>query len=78
VNRARKLAMLACAICVTPIVFASGVTSMWLAAALVGLAAAAHRAGRRTCSRWCPTSSRGPPSRRWSASAAWPARLAEC
>ena len=43
VNRARKLTMLTCALCVTPIVFASGVTSMWLAVALVGLAAAAHQ-----------------------------------
>ena len=43
VNRARKLAMLTCAVCVTPIVFASGVTSMWVAVALVGLAAAAHQ-----------------------------------
>jgi ACS family hexuronate transporter-like MFS transporter len=43
VNRARKLAMLVCALCVTPIVFASGVTSMWVAVALVGLAAAAHQ-----------------------------------
>jgi ACS family hexuronate transporter-like MFS transporter len=43
VNRARKLAMLVCAVCVTPIVFASAVTSMWVAVALVGLAAAAHQ-----------------------------------
>ena len=43
VNRARKLAMLTCAVCVTPIVFASGVTSMWVAVGLVGLAAAAHQ-----------------------------------
>jgi ACS family hexuronate transporter-like MFS transporter len=43
VNRARKLAMLVCAACVTPIVLASGVTSMWVAVALVGLAAAAHQ-----------------------------------
>ena len=43
VNRARKLAMLVCAVCVTPIVFASSVTSMWVAVALVGLAAAAHQ-----------------------------------
>jgi ACS family hexuronate transporter-like MFS transporter len=43
VNRARKLAMLVCAVCVTPIVFASNVTSMWVAVGLVGLAAAAHQ-----------------------------------
>ena len=43
VNRARKTAMLACALAVTPIVFASRVTDMWAAALLVGLAAAAHQ-----------------------------------
>lgn len=43
VNRARKTAMLACALAVTPIVFASQVRGMWTAALLVGLAAAAHQ-----------------------------------
>jgi MFS transporter, ACS family, hexuronate transporter len=43
VNRARKTAMLVCALCVTPIVFASQVTGLWTAVALVGLAAAAHQ-----------------------------------
>jgi ACS family hexuronate transporter-like MFS transporter len=43
VNRARKIAMLVCALAVTPIVFASRVTDMWAAALLVGLAAAAHQ-----------------------------------
>jgi ACS family hexuronate transporter-like MFS transporter len=43
VNRARKMTMLVCALCVTPIVFASRVTSLWTAVALVGLAAAAHQ-----------------------------------
>ncbi len=43
VNRARKTAMLVCALAVTPIVFASRVTDMWAAALLVGLAAAAHQ-----------------------------------
>jgi len=43
VNRARKLAMLVCAICVTPIVFASRVSSLWTAVTLVGIAAAAHQ-----------------------------------
>ena len=43
VNAARKTAMLTCALLVTPIVFVSGVKSLWLAVALVGLAAAAHQ-----------------------------------
>ncbi|MEO8360350.1 MAG: MFS transporter [Vicinamibacteria bacterium] len=43
VNRARKMAMLICALCVTPIVFASQVKSLWLSVALVSLAAAAHQ-----------------------------------
>ena len=43
VNRARKTAMLACAVMVTPIVFVSQVKSLWLAVGLVGLAAAAHQ-----------------------------------
>ena len=43
VNASRKLAMLLCAVCVTPIVFASGATSLWAAVLLIGLAAAAHQ-----------------------------------
>lgn len=43
VNRARKIAMLICALLVTPIVFASRVQSMWAAVALIGLGAAAHQ-----------------------------------
>ena len=43
VNAARKTAMLICALCVVPIVFASQVKSLWLAVALVSLAAAAHQ-----------------------------------
>ena len=42
-NRARKTAMLLCALAVTPIVFASSVSSLWVAVLLVGLAAAAHQ-----------------------------------
>jgi ACS family hexuronate transporter-like MFS transporter len=42
-NAARKTAMLLMALSVTPIVFASGVTSLWVAVGLVGLAAAAHQ-----------------------------------
>src|SRR5712692_76377 len=43
INRARKTAMLLCALAVTPIVFASNVKNLWVAVGLVGLAAAAHQ-----------------------------------
>ena len=43
INRARKTAMLICAIAVTPIVFASNVKNLWAAVGLIGLAAAAHQ-----------------------------------
>ena len=43
VNLARKTALLVCAICVVPIIFASRVNSVWAAVLLVGLAAAAHQ-----------------------------------
>jgi len=42
-NRARKTAMLVCALGVTPMVFVSGVSHLWLAVAIIGLAAAAHQ-----------------------------------
>ena len=43
VNAARKTAMLVCALCVTPIIFASQTSSLWVAVLLIGLAAAAHQ-----------------------------------
>ena len=43
VNRARKTAMLLCALCVVPIVSASRVSGLWLSVGLIGLAAAAHQ-----------------------------------
>jgi ACS family hexuronate transporter-like MFS transporter len=43
VNKARKLTMLLCALCVVPIVFASVTDSVHLAVALIALAAAAHQ-----------------------------------
>ena len=43
VNRARKGAMLVCALSVTPIVFASTASNLWVAVALIGLATAAHQ-----------------------------------
>jgi ACS family hexuronate transporter-like MFS transporter len=43
VNRARKTAMLVCALCVTPIVLASRASNLWTTVALVGIAAAAHQ-----------------------------------
>jgi ACS family hexuronate transporter-like MFS transporter len=42
-NRARKTAMLVCALAVTPMFFATSVTNVWSAVALIGLAAAAHQ-----------------------------------
>lgn len=43
VNASRKTAMLVCALAVVPIVFASMITSLWLAVALIALAVAAHQ-----------------------------------
>jgi ACS family hexuronate transporter-like MFS transporter len=43
VTKARKMAMLICAVCVVPIVFASQADSVWLAVGLLGLATAAHQ-----------------------------------
>lgn len=42
-NRARKTAMLICALTVTPIVLAANVRSLWGAVALLGLATASHQ-----------------------------------
>ena len=42
-GRARKTAMLICALCVTPIVLVSQTSNMWVAVVLIGLAAAAHQ-----------------------------------
>jgi ACS family hexuronate transporter-like MFS transporter len=43
VNRARKTAMLICALCVVPIVFVSQVQNVWIAVLLIGLATAGHQ-----------------------------------
>jgi MFS transporter, ACS family, hexuronate transporter len=43
VNAARKIAMLVCAVGVTPVVFAYRVESTWSAVLLIGLAAACHQ-----------------------------------
>lgn len=43
VNSGRKLAMLVCALAVVPMIFASGAHHLWLAVALISLAAAAHQ-----------------------------------
>ena len=43
VNKARKGAMLICALAVVPIVFASTATNLWVAVALIGLATAGHQ-----------------------------------
>ena len=44
VNHSRKTVMLACALCVVPVVFANGISSMWGAVLIISLAAAAHQA----------------------------------
>lgn len=43
VNSGRKLAMLACALCVVPVYFASVTGNKWVAIGLIGLALAAHQ-----------------------------------
>jgi MFS transporter, ACS family, hexuronate transporter len=43
VNFARKIAMLICALCVVPIIYAYRIESLWGAVLLIGLAAAAHQ-----------------------------------
>lgn len=43
VNAARKLAMLVCALLVTPIMFAADIDQLWPAVLVVGLATAAHQ-----------------------------------
>ena len=42
-NAARKTAMLICALCILPVVFAPHVEGQWVAVWLIGLAAAAHQ-----------------------------------
>lgn len=42
-NKARKLAMLICALSVVPIIFAAVVPNLWVAVGLISLAAAAHQ-----------------------------------
>jgi len=44
VNAARKITMLICALAVVPILFAQFVSQLWIAVAIIGLAAAAHQA----------------------------------
>ena len=43
VGRARKTVMLICAVCIVPIIFAGSVANLWVAVALIGVAAAAHQ-----------------------------------
>ena len=43
VNRARKIALLICALCATPVMFAAQASNVWVAVAIIGLAAAAHQ-----------------------------------
>ncbi|MBL8029171.1 MAG: MFS transporter, partial [Fibrobacteres bacterium] len=43
VNAGRKTTMLICALCVTPMIFITQVTHVWIAVGMLGLAAAAHQ-----------------------------------
>ena len=43
VNRARKTAMLICAVCVLPVLFVSHVNQLWGVVGIIGLATAAHQ-----------------------------------
>jgi ACS family hexuronate transporter-like MFS transporter len=43
INKARKMVMLLCALCIVPIMSAASVTELWLAVTLIGVAAAAHQ-----------------------------------
>jgi ACS family hexuronate transporter-like MFS transporter len=43
VNAGRKTAMLVCAVAVVPMMFASGAKDLWVAVALISLAASAHQ-----------------------------------
>jgi ACS family hexuronate transporter-like MFS transporter len=43
INSGRKIAMLACAVLVTPVIFADRTSGMWGAVILIGVAAAAHQ-----------------------------------
>ncbi|MGH9311637.1 MAG: MFS transporter [Vicinamibacterales bacterium] len=43
IDRARKTAMLICALAVTPVLLVPRIESLWLAVSLIGLAAAAHQ-----------------------------------
>jgi len=43
VNASRKTAMLVCALCVLPVVFAAHASHLWVATFLIGLAASAHQ-----------------------------------
>jgi MFS transporter, ACS family, hexuronate transporter len=42
-NKARKLTMLVCAICVLPVIFATSVSNLWVSVLIIGVAAAAHQ-----------------------------------
>jgi MFS transporter, ACS family, hexuronate transporter len=43
VNKARKVALLSCAVCTVPVFMAAQCTSVWMAVAFIALAAAAHQ-----------------------------------
>lgn len=44
VNKARKITLLICALCIMPVMFATQTENQWVAVCLIGLAAAGHQA----------------------------------
>ena len=79
VNVARKSALLVCALCVVPVVFAYNMASLWGAVLLIGLAAAAHQGFSANLftltSDTFPAQAVGSVVREW---AEWRVRLAAC
>lgn len=77
-NRARKLAMLICALCVVPVVFAASGVGQWTAVLIISLAAAAHQGWSANLFTLASDLFHARPSAPWWASAAWRVRWAAC
>ena len=78
VNLARKSALLICALCVVPIVFAYNMESLWGAVLLIGLAAAGHQGFSANLFTLPSDTFRPRPWVRLSEWAAWQARSEAC
>ena len=75
-NRSRKTALLVCALAVIPVVFASSTPHLWIAVAVVALAAGAHQGWSANMYTRPRTCSRGRRLEAWLELAAWRERLA--